>query len=31
MISARELRKAARERGLALDLVEKEYALGWLP
>ncbi|MDG6908355.1 MAG: nucleotidyl transferase AbiEii/AbiGii toxin family protein [Nitrososphaerota archaeon] len=30
MISAQELRRAARERGLALDLVEKDYALGWL-
>ena len=30
MISSQELRKAARDRGLALDLVEKDYALGWL-
>ncbi|MDG6995940.1 MAG: hypothetical protein JRN52_08455 [Nitrososphaerota archaeon] len=30
MISAQELRRNARERGLALDLVEKDYALGWL-
>ncbi|MDG6997341.1 MAG: nucleotidyl transferase AbiEii/AbiGii toxin family protein, partial [Nitrososphaerota archaeon] len=30
MISAQELRRTARDRGLALDLVEKDYALGWL-
>ncbi len=30
MIPPQELRKAARERGLALDLVEKDYVLGWL-
>lgn len=30
MIAPQELRKTARERGLALDLVEKDYALGWL-
>ena len=30
MIAAQELRRAARERGLALDLVEKDYVLGWL-
>jgi len=30
MISPQELRKTAREKGLALDLVEKDYILGWL-
>ena len=30
MISPQELRKTARERGLALDLVEKDYVLGWI-
>ncbi len=30
MITAQELRKTARERKLALDLVEKDYALGWV-
>jgi predicted nucleotidyltransferase component of viral defense system len=29
MISGQELRKIARERGLRLDLIEKDYALGW--
>lgn len=30
MILAQELRKVARERNLPLDLVEKDYVLGWL-
>lgn len=30
MISPQELRKSARARGIALDLVEKDYVLGWL-
>jgi predicted nucleotidyltransferase component of viral defense system len=30
MITPQELRRAARERRLALDLVEKDYALGWI-
>ncbi len=30
MITAQELRKNARERELALDLVEKDYVLGWM-
>jgi predicted nucleotidyltransferase component of viral defense system len=30
MISSQELRKIARERKLALDLVEKDYVLGWI-
>ena len=30
MIAARELRRIARERRIALDLVEKDYALGWV-
>jgi predicted nucleotidyltransferase component of viral defense system len=30
MISPQELRKFAREKGLALDLVEKDYVLGWI-
>ncbi|MFH1328294.1 MAG: nucleotidyl transferase AbiEii/AbiGii toxin family protein [Candidatus Bathyarchaeota archaeon] len=30
MISEQELRGLARERKLALDLVEKDYALGWI-
>lgn len=30
MISAPKLRKIARERGLSLDLIEKDYALGWI-
>lgn len=30
MISPQELRKAARERRLPLDLVEKDYVLGWI-
>ena len=30
MISPQELRKAARQSRLALDLVEKDYALGWI-
>ncbi len=30
MISPQELRKISRERGLALDLVEKDYVLGWI-
>jgi predicted nucleotidyltransferase component of viral defense system len=30
MIAAQELRRNARERRLALDLVEKDYVLGWI-
>ena len=30
MIAAQELRRTARERRLALDLVEKDYVLGWI-
>ena len=30
MIAPQELRRAARERRLALDLVEKDYVLGWI-
>jgi predicted nucleotidyltransferase component of viral defense system len=30
MMSPQELRKIARERQLALDLVEKDYVLGWI-
>ena len=30
MISLPELRRTSRERKLALDLVEKDYALGWV-
>jgi len=30
MISPQELRKIAREKKLALDLVEKDYVLGWI-
>ena len=30
MISEQELRGLARERNLALDLLEKDYALGWI-
>ena len=30
MIFPQELRKAARERRASLDLVEKDYILGWL-
>lgn len=30
MISPQELRRSARARGIALDLVEKDYVLGWL-
>lgn len=30
MIAARVIRKIARERGLALDIVEKDYLLGWM-
>jgi predicted nucleotidyltransferase component of viral defense system len=30
MILAQELRKAARDRSLPVDLVEKDYILGWL-
>lgn len=30
MIAPQELRRTAREKGLALDLVEKDFVLGWL-
>jgi len=30
MIAPQELRRAARERKLALDIVEKDYVLGWI-
>lgn len=30
MIAARVIRRIARERGLALDIVEKDYLLGWM-
>lgn len=30
MISPQELRRNARRRGIAIDLVEKDYVLGWL-
>lgn len=30
MISLPELRKISRERKLALDLIEKDYAIGWI-
>ncbi|MER3407827.1 MAG: hypothetical protein C4292_03380, partial [Nitrososphaera sp.] len=30
MISSQELRRSARTRGIAIDLVEKDYVLGWL-
>lgn len=30
MIAARVMRRIARERGLALDMVEKDYLLGWM-
>lgn len=30
MISPRELRRPASARGIAIDLVEKDYVLGWL-
>lgn len=30
MTSSQELRKIAREKNLALDLVEKDYVLGWI-
>lgn len=30
MISSQELKKASRERRIALDLVEKDYVLGWI-
>jgi len=30
MLSPQELRKIAREKKLALDLVEKDYVLGWI-
>jgi hypothetical protein len=30
MITPQELRRAARELGLALDIVEKDYAIGWI-
>lgn len=30
MIAPRVLRRIARERGLALDLVEKDYLIGWI-
>jgi predicted nucleotidyltransferase component of viral defense system len=30
LISSQELRRIARERKLAVDLVEKDYVLGWI-
>jgi len=30
MITGPELRKMARERNLRLDIIEKDYALGWI-